>query len=57
MLDANLFNSVSEVQAAADDWLLDYNEYRSHESLGDVPPVEYLPRVFNQDVSSFKLST
>lgn len=46
-----------EVQAAADDWLMDYNEYRCHESLGDVPPAVYLPRVFNQDVSGFNLST
>ena len=57
VLDANLFNSITEVQAAADDWLIDYNEYRSHDSLGDVPPAAYLPRVFNQDVSSFDLST
>ena len=52
VLDANLFNSITEVQTAADDRLMDYNEYRSHESLGDVPPTVYLPRVFNQDVSS-----
>lgn len=57
VLDANLFNSISEVQAAADDWLIDYNEYRPHESLGDVPPVAYLPRVFNSEISSFTLST
>lgn len=57
VLDANLFNSITEAQAAADDWLMDYNEYRCHESLGDVPPAVYLPRVFNQDVSGFNLST
>jgi putative transposase len=57
VLDANLFNSISEVQMAADVWLMDYNEYRPHESLGDVPPAAYMPRVFKQDVSSFNLST
>ncbi|WP_371416979.1 IS3 family transposase [Malikia spinosa] len=57
VLDANLFNSISEVQAAADDWLIDYNKYRPHESLGDVPPAAFLPRVFNPDVSSFNLFT
>jgi putative transposase len=57
VLDANLFNSLQEAQAAADDWLMDYNEYRPHESLGDVPPAVFLPRAFNQDVSSFNLST
>jgi len=57
VLDANLFNSISEVQMAADEWLMDYNEYRPHESLGDVPPAAFLPRVFERNVSSFKLST
>lgn len=57
VLDANLFDSISEVQAAADDWLMDYNEYRPHESLGDVPPAAFRPRGFRQDVSSFELST
>jgi putative transposase len=57
VLDANLFDSISEVQAAADDWLMDYNEYRPHESLGDMPPAAFRPRGFRQDVSSFELST
>jgi putative transposase len=57
VLDANLFNSISEVQMAADDWLIDYNEYRPHESLGDVPPATFKFRIFNQDVSSSEPST
>jgi putative transposase len=57
VLDANLFNSLSEVQMAADEWLMDYNEYRLHESLGNVLPAPFLPRVFEQNVSNFKLST
>lgn len=57
VLDAWLFNAVSEVQDAADDWLSDYNEYRPHESLGDVPPVVFKPRVFNAKVSTSGLST
>lgn len=47
VLDANLFNSVSEVQAAADEWVTDYNQFWTHESLGNVPPVPYMPREFN----------
>ena len=39
VLDAWLFNAVSEVQDAADAWLADYNEYRPHDSLGNMPPV------------------
>jgi putative transposase len=57
VLDANLFDSVSQVQQAADDWLIDYNENRPHESLGDRPPAVFMPRVFNREVSSFELST
>ena len=57
VLDAWLFNAVSEVQSAADDWLTDYNEYRPHESLGNVPPAVFKPRVFNQEVSTSDLST
>jgi len=33
VLNANLFNTMSEAQEAADVWLTDYNEYRPHESL------------------------
>ena len=57
VLDAWLFNAVSEVQSAADDWLTDYNEFRPHESLGNVPPAVFKPRVFNAEVSTSELST
>lgn len=57
VLDAWLFNAVSEVQTAADDWLTDYNECRPHDSLGSVPPVVFRTRVFNQEVSTSELST
>jgi putative transposase len=56
VLDANLFNTLSEVQSIADAWLSDYNEYRPHESLGNVPPIEFMHRVFKTEVSSFRLS-
>ena len=38
VLDAWLFNAISEVQDAADAWLTGYNEYRSHDSLCNKPP-------------------
>ena len=57
VLDAWLFNAVSEVQSAADDWMTDYNEFRPHESLGNVAPAVFKPRVFNQEVSTSELST
>jgi putative transposase len=40
---------------AADEWLMDYTEYRPHESLGYVQPAAFLPRVFERNVSSFEL--
>ena len=46
VLNANLFNTMSEAQEAAEVWLTDYNEYRPHESLGDMPPAMFKPRVF-----------
>jgi putative transposase len=57
VLNAWLFNSVGQVQLAADEWLRDYNEYRPHESLGDVPPAAFKPRLFNAEVSTSDLST
>ena len=57
VLNANLFNSISEVQEMADEWLMDYNEYRPHESLGDIPPLAYMPRNTNDGISTFNLST
>jgi putative transposase len=56
-LNANLFNLVDQAQEAADDWVQDYNEFRPHESLGDVAPREFMPRKFVKEISSFKLST
>ena len=55
VLDANLFNTLSEAQEAAKEWLKDYNEYRPHESLGDLPPTVFKPRIFKPESSSFKL--
>lgn len=52
-----LFNAVSVVQTSAEDWLTDYNEYRPHDSLGNVPLAVFEPRVFNQEVSTSGLST
>lgn len=57
VLNAYLFNSIREVQQVTEDWLAEYNTYRPHESLGNVPPTAFLPRMFNQDVSTLELST
>ena len=41
----------------ADEWLMDYNDYRPHVSLGDVPPLAYMQMNTNDGISTFNLST
>jgi transposase InsO family protein len=57
VLSAWLFNAGREVHNAADDWLTDYNKFRPHESLGNVPPAVFLPRKFDAKVSTAGLSS
>ena len=35
---------------------MDYNEFRPHDSLGDKTPMEFMPRTFKTEISSFELS-
>ena len=57
VLNAYVFESVEQVQQITDDWLVEYNEQRPHDSLGRVPPLTYLPREITAGESSFGLST
>lgn len=41
VLDQHLFARLEDVREAAYWWMLDYNEQRPHESLGDLTPAEY----------------
>jgi putative transposase len=44
VLDAYLFESISQVREITENWLREYNEERPHESLGSVPPLMFMPR-------------
>lgn len=57
VLDAHLFANLQQVQAITEQLLIDYNEYRPHESLGGLPPVHFMPQLtlapkFYQPVST-----
>ena len=45
VLDAYLFANLEQVQTITGQWLIDYNEYRPHEALGDIPPVQFMPQL------------
>jgi putative transposase len=51
------FTDSQMAQEAADDWVIDYNEFRPHDSLGDKTPMEFMPRIFKPGISSSDLST
>ena len=41
LLDQNLFLSLADVREATHWWMIEYNEERPHDSLGDLTPVEF----------------
>ena len=49
-LDAYLFDSLSQVREMAWVWRLDYNEERTHESLGNLPPSVYRQKLENSNL-------
>ena len=55
ILDAYLFERIEEVQRLTDQWLLDYNDYRPHDSLAGVPPTSYMPRPTASEPSTFQV--
>ena len=57
VLDANLSNSIAEAQEPADVWVMDDDEFRSRNSLGNKTPTEFMPRTFKTGISDFELST
>lgn len=49
-LNAYLFETLSQVREMAWLWMLDYNDERPHESLGDMPPAVYRATVENSSL-------
>jgi len=44
VLDLYVFNSLTEVRDMTEEFIREYNEERPHESLGDMPPMEFAAR-------------
>ena len=57
VLDAYLFDSLEQVRAITNAWLDTYNTERPHDSLGQVPPLTFLPRPATLPESTFSVST
>jgi putative transposase len=55
VLNLYLFHSLEEVREMTYHWMIDYNEARPHDALGDVPPGKYRAKTAGH--STFTLST
>lgn len=42
LLDCYIFNSLDDVRTKTYDWMFDYNNYRPHESLNNLSPLQFL---------------
>ena len=56
VLNAHLFETLDQVREITEAWLEIYNTERPHESLGQVPPLTFLPRQGTPVESSFAVS-
>lgn len=54
VLDQNLFQTLDQVREATHWWMIEYNEERPHDSLGDLTPLEHRQQLVRS--STFELS-
>lgn len=57
VLDAYLFRDLHEIREITEKWLMTYNEYRPHDSLGRMPPAMFRAGLKTPENSTFELST
>ena len=55
LLNAYLFNSLSEVRAMIQEWRIDYNTERPHKSLGYLSPLTYAEQYYKRTKTEMKL--
>lgn len=56
ILDFYVFRQLSEVRTITDQWLIQYNQERPHESIGDLTPVEYRQTKTQSRTSNYQWS-
>jgi len=55
LLNAYLFNSLSEVRAMSEEWRIDYNAERPHKSLGYLSPLRYAEQYYRSSLKELEL--
>lgn len=55
LLNAYLFNSLSEVRAMSEEWRIDYNTERPHKSLGYLSPLRYAEQYYKSSIDALSL--
>lgn len=55
-LNTHWFLSLDDARRKIENWRVDYNHFRTHSSIGDVPPAEFAARFTPQQKAEFSSS-